>query len=87
MATKFDTIFRRSKNKTMPNSNSLIDILHAAPAERTAVILPEAGIRVTYQGLRDQVMTMAEDLTGLGVSRGDRVAQSRIQVGRIQLLH
>ncbi len=58
----------------MPNSNSLIDILHAAPAERAAVILPEAGIHITYKGLRDQVMTMAEDLAGLGITRGDRVA-------------
>ncbi len=58
----------------MSNPNGLIEILNAAPAERTAVILPEAGIRVTYQQLRDQVMKMADDLAGLGIRRGDRVA-------------
>src|SRR5580658_9344777 len=58
----------------MPNSNSLLEILYVAPAERTAVILPEAGIHMTYKGLREQVMTMAEDLAGLGITRSDRVA-------------
>lgn len=58
----------------MPSPNSLVEILHAAPAENTAVILPEAGIRVSYKGLREQVMTMADSLAGLGITRNDRVA-------------
>jgi acyl-CoA synthetase (AMP-forming)/AMP-acid ligase II len=59
---------------TMSDSNSLLDILKAGPAGRTAVIIPEAGIQVTYQSLRDQVMAMADDLATLGIQRGDRVA-------------
>jgi acyl-CoA synthetase (AMP-forming)/AMP-acid ligase II len=58
----------------MPSPNSLVEILHAAPGERTAVILPEAGIRISYKGLREQVMTMASALSGAGIGRGDRVA-------------
>src|SRR3984893_6881435 len=58
----------------MTSPNSLVDVLNAAPGESTAVILPEAGIRVTYDGLREQVMTMAEALSGAGIRRGDRVA-------------
>ncbi len=38
------------------------------------MILPEAGIRITYDGLRDQVMTMASALRSLGIEKGDRVA-------------
>ena len=54
--------------------NTLADLLHAAPAQSTAIILPEAGIRLTYAQLREQVMTMADALAGLGIGRGDRVA-------------
>jgi acyl-CoA synthetase (AMP-forming)/AMP-acid ligase II len=58
----------------MASPNSLVDVLNAAPGESTAVILPEAGIHVTYNGLREQVMTMSEALSGAGIRRGDRVA-------------
>ena len=58
----------------MSNPNSLFELLHAAPGNHTAVILPEAGIQVTYDKLREQVMTMAGDLAALGIGRGDRVA-------------
>src|SRR5713101_5226874 len=58
----------------MSNPNTLLELLRAAPAERTAVVLPEAGIRVTYQSLREQVLTMADALAAAGISRGDRVA-------------
>src|ERR1035438_3048178 len=54
--------------------NNLPELIQAAPADRTAVILPEAGIRVTYKQLRDQVTAMADALTALGIRRGDRVA-------------
>src|SRR5207249_2632183 len=36
--------------------------------------LPESGIRVTYQQLRDQVTEMANALSCIGIQRGDRVA-------------
>jgi acyl-CoA synthetase (AMP-forming)/AMP-acid ligase II len=58
----------------MSSPNSLVEVLNAAPAENTAVVLPEAGIRVSYKGLREQVMTMAEALAGAGIGKGDRVA-------------
>ncbi len=58
----------------MSNPNTLQEVLFAAPADRTAIILPEAGIQITYQSLRDQVMTMAGTLAALGISAGDRVA-------------
>src|SRR5271165_6004567 len=58
----------------MSSPTNLAEILHAAPANQTAVILPESGIQLTYAQLRDQVMTMADALAALGIQRGDRVA-------------
>jgi acyl-CoA synthetase (AMP-forming)/AMP-acid ligase II len=58
----------------MSNPTGLLEILHAAPAERTAVILPEEGIRISYRQLRQQVSQMANDLAAMGIGRGDRVA-------------
>ena len=45
-----------------------------APAARTAILLPETGIRVTYKQLCDQVKEMADALASLGIQKGDRVA-------------
>ncbi len=58
----------------MSRTNNLLELLGAAPGKQTAVILPEAGIRVSYALLREQVLTMADTLAGLGIGRGDRVA-------------
>jgi acyl-CoA synthetase (AMP-forming)/AMP-acid ligase II len=58
----------------MSNSNTLLEVIAAAPAQSTAIVLPEAGIRVTYKQLRDQVAEMADTLATLGIGRGDRVA-------------
>jgi acyl-CoA synthetase (AMP-forming)/AMP-acid ligase II len=58
----------------MPAPSSLIELLDLAPPERTAVVLPEIGIQLTYKGLRDQVLTIAESLIGAGINRGDRIA-------------
>src|SRR5216684_3159060 len=55
-------------------SNTLLELIHAAPAESTAIILPESGIRVTYRQLRDQVTAMADALASIGIHKGDRVA-------------
>jgi acyl-CoA synthetase (AMP-forming)/AMP-acid ligase II len=60
----------------VPNPTTLLELIQVAPAERTAVILPENGIRVSYQQLRDQVIEMANALASLGIERGDRVATS-----------
>ncbi len=54
--------------------NDLSSLLQAAPANSTAVIVPETGTAVTYGSLYRQVMTMAETLAGMGIRRGDRVA-------------
>lgn len=58
----------------MPALTTLTELLHAAPAASTAIIVPEAGIQLTYAQLRDQVMTMADALAALGIQKGDRVA-------------
>jgi acyl-CoA synthetase (AMP-forming)/AMP-acid ligase II len=58
----------------MSNPNTLLELIQTAPGDRTAIILPEAEIRVTYQSLRDQVAAMADALAALGTQRGDRVA-------------
>ncbi len=55
-------------------SNTLADIFSSIQEQRTAIILPESGIRVTYGQLRDQVMAMASTLAELGIGRGDRIA-------------
>jgi len=58
----------------MSKPNTLLELLGAAPADSTAIILPEPGIRVTYRQLREQVIEMADALATLGIGRGDRVA-------------
>src|SRR5580704_10768317 len=58
----------------MSQPNTLLEVISAAPAESIAIVLPEAGIRVTYKQLRDQVSEMADALATLGIGRGDRVA-------------
>jgi acyl-CoA synthetase (AMP-forming)/AMP-acid ligase II len=52
---------------------TLPELLEPTPAERTAIILPEGNIRVTYGNLRVQVRMVAEALAASGVRRGDRV--------------
>jgi acyl-CoA synthetase (AMP-forming)/AMP-acid ligase II len=54
----------------------LTDFLDRAPAGKTAVILPEQNISITYGNLRSQVKAVAEQLAAAGVGRGDRVATS-----------
>jgi acyl-CoA synthetase (AMP-forming)/AMP-acid ligase II len=53
---------------------TLLEVLQAAPGDRTAVIVPETGVRITYDSLRTQVLKMAEALAAAGIQRGDRVA-------------
>jgi acyl-CoA synthetase (AMP-forming)/AMP-acid ligase II len=54
--------------------NDLPSLLNAAPGNATAVIIPETGTSVSYESLRRQVNTMAEALAGMGIRRGERVA-------------
>ena len=58
----------------MSSVNTLLELLHVAPSADTAVILPEAGIRVTYGSLREQVLAMADALAAAGIEPGHRVA-------------
>src|SRR5436190_8324741 len=52
---------------------TLFDLLGSIPADRTAVVLPEQNIRVTYGALRNQVEAAAQALAAAGVGRNDRV--------------
>jgi oxalate---CoA ligase len=58
------------------NPSTLLDVLAAAPGDRTALIAPEAGVQMTYESLRSQVAVMADALAAAGIRRGDRVAMS-----------
>ena len=53
--------------------STLLGLLQATPAERTAVIAPEQDIRLTYGDVRKQVQAIAEMLAAAGMHRGDRV--------------
>ena len=52
----------------------LSDLLESADGSHAAVIIPEGGVRISYDELRRQVETVANALAGAGVRRGDRVA-------------
>lgn len=52
---------------------ALSGLLETAPADRTAIILPEQNIRISYGELRRQVTDVAEALAALGIRRGDRI--------------
>jgi len=58
---------------TLKSVNTLLDVLHFADSH-TAVVVPEIGIRVTYDSLRQQVLAMASALASAGIRRGDAVA-------------
>jgi len=58
---------------TLKSVHTLLDVLHFADSH-TAIVVPEFGIRVTYDSLRKQVFDMANALASLGIRRGDAVA-------------
>src|SRR5580692_11409057 len=58
---------------TLKSVDTLLDVLHFADSH-TAIIVPELGIRITYDSLRQQVLTMANALASAGIRRGDAVA-------------
>ena len=53
---------------------TLLELLHQAPGDRTAIIVPELNLRITYDSLRQQVMAMADALAAAGIRQGNRVA-------------
>jgi acyl-CoA synthetase (AMP-forming)/AMP-acid ligase II len=61
---------------TLKSVDTLLDVLHfadTATAAHTAIVIPEIGIKVSYDSLRDQVFAMAGALASLGIGRGDAV--------------
>jgi acyl-CoA synthetase (AMP-forming)/AMP-acid ligase II len=58
---------------TLKSVKTLLDVLHFADSD-TAVIVPELGVRVSYDSLRQQVLAMANALASAGIRRGDAVA-------------
>ncbi len=61
---------------TLKSVDTLLDVLHfadTATAAHTAVVIPEIGINVSYDSLRDQVFALAGALTAVGIRRGDAV--------------
>jgi acyl-CoA synthetase (AMP-forming)/AMP-acid ligase II len=58
---------------TLKSVQTLLDVLHFADG-RSAVTVPELGVTITYDSLRQQVSNMADALASSGIGRGDRVA-------------
>jgi acyl-coenzyme A synthetase/AMP-(fatty) acid ligase len=58
---------------TLKSVQTLLEVLHFADSN-TAIVVPELGIRITYDSLRKQVFDMANALASLGIRRGDAVA-------------
>jgi acyl-CoA synthetase (AMP-forming)/AMP-acid ligase II len=60
---------------TLKSADTLLDVLHFANS-RAAIGIPELGVLVTYDSLRQQVLAMADALASIGIKRGDRVAMA-----------
>jgi acyl-CoA synthetase (AMP-forming)/AMP-acid ligase II len=58
---------------TLKPADTLLDVLHFADSG-TAIIVPDPGVHVTYDSLRQQVLAMANALASAGIRRGDAVA-------------
>jgi len=56
-----------------PTASTLLGLLEHVPAEKTAIILPDHAIRVSYGSLRTQVQALAEQLAAAGIEPGDRI--------------
>jgi acyl-CoA synthetase (AMP-forming)/AMP-acid ligase II len=59
--------------ETSTTPTTLLELLDAGPAVKTAVVLPEQRVEISYGALRAQVRELADQLTKAGISRGDRV--------------
>lgn len=60
----------------MSSPATLLDLLQAGDGQATAVIVPDADLKISYAGLREQVLALAGALAGAGIRRGDRVASA-----------
>jgi acyl-CoA synthetase (AMP-forming)/AMP-acid ligase II len=61
---------------TTHSPQTLLDLFEEAPGSRPAIVLPDEGITVTYDSLRDQVRAVADTFANAGISRGDRIAMA-----------
>src|SRR6476659_2026615 len=61
---------------TRSTPKTLADLIGAAPAQDTAVVIPEQNVRITYGALRDQVEAVAQSLAAAGIRPGDRVGMA-----------
>jgi hypothetical protein len=62
---------------TLKSVDTLLDVLHFADSH-TAIVIPEIGIRVTYDSLRQQVLAMAGALASLAArGRSPKLAKPR----------
>jgi acyl-CoA synthetase (AMP-forming)/AMP-acid ligase II len=62
---------------TTPHSpQTLLDLLEGTPGGRAAIVLPDEGVTVTYDALREQVRDVADTFASAGITRGDRVAMA-----------
>src|SRR5262245_51886531 len=53
--------------------STLLALFEQAPSKKTAIILPDHDVRVSYGELRDQVFSVAEQLAAAGIGQGDRI--------------
>src|SRR5690348_13969383 len=61
---------------SVSGAQTLLDVLQTAEADGPAIFLPERGIGINYDCLRQQVHAMADTLAGAGIQRGDRIAMA-----------
>jgi acyl-CoA synthetase (AMP-forming)/AMP-acid ligase II len=59
-----------------PEERTLLDLLRPEFGSRTAVIVPEQNLKISYDALRNQVEEVAGLLAAGGIGRGDRVAMA-----------
>jgi acyl-CoA synthetase (AMP-forming)/AMP-acid ligase II len=59
-----------------PTPTTLLGLLASAPADATAIALPDHNVRISYAQLRAQVAGMAGALAAAGIRRGDRVGMA-----------
>ncbi|HLK47298.1 MAG TPA: acyl--CoA ligase [Bryobacteraceae bacterium] len=61
---------------TSASPTTLLELLQAAPGDRTALIVPESGVHISYASLRRQVLHAASAFTQAGIVPGQRIAIS-----------
>src|SRR5262249_10206315 len=59
-----------------PVTGTLFDLFKSVPGDKTAVIVPEQNIKISYESLRSQVEAVTAQLAAAGVSRGGRVGMA-----------